>query len=80
MATESSLGIPLKGMQYVCMKNREEKAKYAKLTTIGNMVLTKSQRRVFWAELCQMTGAVSRDSLLVFDSFSVQPNRMASEK
>lgn len=51
MATESSLGIPLKGMQYVCMKNREEKAKYAKLTTIGNIVLTKSQRRVFCAEL-----------------------------
>ena len=30
VATVSSVGIPLKGMQYVCMKNREEKAKYAK--------------------------------------------------
>lgn len=32
-------------------------------------MLTKNQRRGFWAELCQMTGIVSRDSLLLFESF-----------
>lgn len=44
------------------------------------MVLTKSQRRAFGAELCQMTGIVSKDSVLLFESSSVQANRVSPEK
>lgn len=38
-------------MQFVCMKNREEKANYAKWTSIWSMILTNSQRRSLGAGL-----------------------------